>query len=257
MSKDPAFLFYSKDWLEGTAELMPDEKGVYIDLLCHQHQKGSLPSETERLARMVGLPHEAFLKIWNLISQNFEQTDKETEYRTDSQTVNRLVNRKLNRIMTDRAEKSRVNSITGTLAALLRYGKYSAKEYKYLKDSFVISDFLQYEKDELRERLTDWITERLKSIGNGNIYNNEINNKDRGKGERFIKPTVEEIRNYCEERKNGLDAQTFYDHYEARGWIPKGYTTQMKDWKAAVRTWEKNREKYDKNKSSYHSSDFN
>jgi len=53
MSKDPAFLFYPKDWLSGTAEYMPDEKGVYIDLLCHQHQKGSLPSDTERLARII------------------------------------------------------------------------------------------------------------------------------------------------------------------------------------------------------------
>ena len=55
---------------------------------------------------------------------------------------------------------------------------------------------------------------------------------------RFQKPTVEEIKEYCQERKNGIDAQKFWDHYETRGWKPKGYTTQMKEWKAAVRTWE-------------------
>lgn len=61
---------------------------------------------------------------------------------------------------------------------------------------------------------------------------------------KFTKPTVEEIKAYCDERKNGVDPQGFFDHYEARGWIPKGYTQQMKDWKAAVRTWEKFNKKF-------------
>ena len=55
---------------------------------------------------------------------------------------------------------------------------------------------------------------------------------------RFRKPTIEEIRAYCRERDNGIDAERFFDYYEARGWqVGK---SPMKDWKAAVRTWEKN-----------------
>lgn len=55
---------------------------------------------------------------------------------------------------------------------------------------------------------------------------------------RFKKPTVEEIEKYCEERANGIDAQKFFDHYESVGWhVGKN---KMKDWKAAVRTWENN-----------------
>jgi uncharacterized protein YdaU (DUF1376 family) len=38
--KDPAFLFYPKDWITGTAFLTKTQKGIYIDLLCLQHQKG-------------------------------------------------------------------------------------------------------------------------------------------------------------------------------------------------------------------------
>lgn len=57
--------------------------------------------------------------------------------------------------------------------------------------------------------------------------------------EKFKKPSVLEIKNYCMERKNKVDAETFFDHYETRGWIPKGSTKIMKDWRAAVRTWEK------------------
>ncbi|MFA5168944.1 MAG: hypothetical protein WC530_10500, partial [Candidatus Omnitrophota bacterium] len=66
---------------------------------------------------------------------------------------------------------------------------------------------------------------------------------------RFIVPTLEEIKQYCEERKNNIDPEQFFDHYEARGWVPKGYTRQMKDWKAAIRTWERNGNGKDKSKS--------
>lgn len=56
------------------------------------------------------------------------------------------------------------------------------------------------------------------------------------KRKRFTPPTVEEVSSYCIERKNGIDPQAFVDYYEARGWnIGKN---KMKDWKAAVRTWE-------------------
>lgn len=54
---------------------------------------------------------------------------------------------------------------------------------------------------------------------------------------RFVTPTVEEVRAYCLERGNGVDAALFIDFYEARGWaVGKG---KMRDWKAAVRTWER------------------
>ena len=55
-------------------------------------------------------------------------------------------------------------------------------------------------------------------------------------GKRFVKPTVEDIRSYCTERGNAVDAQRFYDFYEAKGWLIG--KNPMKDWKAAVRTWE-------------------
>ena len=54
------------------------------------------------------------------------------------------------------------------------------------------------------------------------------------------KPTVEKIQSYCDERLNGIDAQQFFDYYEARGW-KYGTGKPMVDWKAAVRTWERNR----------------
>lgn len=55
---------------------------------------------------------------------------------------------------------------------------------------------------------------------------------------KFIKPSLEEVNSYCLERNNKVDAQRFIDYYEANGW--KVGRNSMKDWKAAIRTWEKN-----------------
>ena len=57
------------------------------------------------------------------------------------------------------------------------------------------------------------------------------------KRKRFEKPTLSEIKEYCIERNNNVDAQHFYDYYESNGW--KVGKNSMKDWKAAVRTWER------------------
>ena len=58
------------------------------------------------------------------------------------------------------------------------------------------------------------------------------------KRKRFEKPTLSEIKQYCIERNNNVDAQHFYDYYESNGW--KVGKNSMKNWQAAVRTWEKN-----------------
>lgn len=58
------------------------------------------------------------------------------------------------------------------------------------------------------------------------------------KGKNFVKPTLEEVTQYCKERNNQVDPQQWIDHYTANGW--KVGKNPMKDWKAAVRTWEKN-----------------
>lgn len=58
---------------------------------------------------------------------------------------------------------------------------------------------------------------------------------------RFAPPSVDEVRAYCAERNNGIDPQSFIDFYESKGWMVG--KNNMRDWKAAVRTWERNRTK--------------
>ena len=76
-----------------------------------------------------------------------------------------------------------------------------------------------------------------KHISKTHIKNNSIGEI----AKRFTPPTLEEVKEYCKERKNGIDAEQFIDFYESKGW--KVGNQKMKDWKAAVRTWERRESK--------------
>ena len=58
------------------------------------------------------------------------------------------------------------------------------------------------------------------------------------------KPTVEEIKQYCLQRNNGIDAEQFFDFYESKNWYVG--KNKMKNWQAAIRTWEKRKTKTSK-----------
>ena len=70
---------------------------------------------------------------------------------------------------------------------------------------------------------------------------NEYSMSDKPTRARFIPPTVEEVKEYCSERKNKVDAERFVDYYTSNGWCVG--KNKMKDWKAAIRTWEKSDKK--------------
>lgn len=53
------------------------------------------------------------------------------------------------------------------------------------------------------------------------------------------RPTLEEVQHYCLSRRNGIDPQAFVDYYDSVGWLIG--KKPMKDWQAAVRTWERKR----------------
>ena len=59
---------------------------------------------------------------------------------------------------------------------------------------------------------------------------------------KFIPPTFEEVTEYCSARNNTVNPQAFIDFYESKGWMIG--KNKMKDWKAAVRTWERTQKEY-------------
>ena len=95
---------------------------------------------------------------------------------------------------------------------------------------------------------------QVKRVGNAEkekeIEIDKEKDKER-KPENQIPPTLEMVTAYCEERKNGIDAQLFIDFYEANGWMVG--KNKMKNWHAAVRTWEQKENHKEQNiqKSQY------
>ena len=73
------------------------------------------------------------------------------------------------------------------------------------------------------------------------IRNTKLERNTKEKERRnFVPPTVEEVRAYCLERGNHVNPDAFVDFYTSKGWMVG--KNKMKDWKAAVRTWEKDRQ---------------
>ena len=66
----------------------------------------------------------------------------------------------------------------------------------------------------------------------------ELEKESKNKRKRFVPPTLDEVKEYCQERKNNVDPERFIDYYESNGWLVG--KNKMKDWKAAVRSWERN-----------------
>lgn len=81
--------------------------------------------------------------------------------------------------------------------------------------------------------------EGIKMNPNNKEDNRDINISVCNKESRskFQKPTLSEVSDYCRERGNRIDPAEFIDHYESNGWMVG--KNHMKDWRAAVRTWEK------------------
>ena len=86
---------------------------------------------------------------------------------------------------------------------------------------------------------------QLQEVGIPSIGKDSIG-KDKDNKGRFTPPTVEEVKAYCQERNNGIDAEAFVSFYESKGWLIG--KNKMKDWKAAVRTWERSRQTEGKDK---------
>ena len=75
---------------------------------------------------------------------------------------------------------------------------------------------------------------KVQYTNNNEYINNTLSNKGSG---RFQKPSIEDVREYCSSRENNVDPEQFFNFYESKGWLVG--KTPMKDWKAAIRTWEK------------------
>jgi hypothetical protein len=202
--KDPAMLFYTSDFLTGVTLLNMKERGQYITLLCLQQQLGHMTLKQMQTA--VGKMSEA-------VMAKFIQDEEGLYY-------NRRADIEINKRKAH-SEKQRENvqkrwSKTGTSEV----PKPLPNKYDGIYDGITMVIPLENENE----------NENINLNTSENVGNEET---------KFIPPTEEEVRAYCIQRNNSVDARRFVDFYTANGWVQGKGKKPIKDWKAAVRTWER------------------
>lgn len=120
------------------------------------------------------------------------------------------------------------------------WSKHQASDRIEQKNEYMKNYMREYR--ERQKALTDGKA-NSKTNSKANVSPSEKNiekiteEKDESKKGRFTPPTPQEVEAYCRERGNGISGEAFCDSYASKGWMIG--KTPMKDWKAAVRTWEK------------------
>ena len=182
----------------------------------------------KQLARQVGL--KAVVLLADLISKEnyfiIKGTIKEGWFFNTSKNIERdttLTNYQQKKAIKKLEEIGFIETSLKGMPATLHFKILENKISTYLKTSF---------KETSKQDLKKLKTNKNKEI----IITNKNNNKNNNK-----KPSVEEIKQYCLERNNGIDAEQFFDFYESKGWLVG--KNKMKNWQAAVRTWEKRKQK--------------
>lgn len=95
----------------------------------------------------------------------------------------------------------------------------------------------KFQEVKTKKKTTHNTTEQTTDNTTGDtLNNNDLTMSNNIKRVNFVPPSLEEVAAYCSDRKNGIDPESFIAFYQSKGWMIG--KNKMKDWKAAVRTWE-------------------
>ena len=144
--------------------------------------------------------------------------------------------------------------VSDAISRLIKYGYIHVENFdgrrRVLKSDLTVQGRQEETSNQTRKKC-EADTQKVRESNNSN--NNKLINKDmkeksyiskdiydKEKKANKVPPALEDVQEYCKERNNTIDAELFIDYYQARGWVLTN-GKKMKDWKAAVRTWERNR----------------
>lgn len=178
MAKDPAFLFYSKDFYEGTRTMLPEERACYVDLLIYQHQHGPIPTDIKRVLLYCNGIAEATLIA--TLEAKFKLCDKG------------WINQRLHDVILEREEFSNRQSVNGTVGQFFKKAKalLSKREYVTLKVSmanksndeiFELVSGKEIDKAMLIAMLEAMLQAKHKHLANGDA-NGDIEDTNESKG---------------------------------------------------------------------------
>lgn len=162
--KDPAFLFYPKDFLTGCSDLTMEERGQYITMLCIQHQKGHISSK------------------W--LSINLPNASSDVLSKFVPNEEGNLINIRLDVEIEKRSKHTPKKIAAAVLGGLISANKLKTKDAKKIREQFKIDDFVDLDKDLMKQKISEWFKHMLNLLVNGDVNVNEDVNGDKEKKER-------------------------------------------------------------------------
>lgn len=242
--KDPAFLFYSLDFYEGTRMMLPEERACFIDLLIFQHQNGgSIPNDLRRLRLYCSGIDEATLQA--TLEAKFKLCDNGS-----------YVNTKLQKVMEERSEFTGNQAVNGKVGQFFKKAKaiLSAREFLKLqsflnqKDKIVILELI---KDKSISKAM--LQAMLKHLEDEDVVENEIEDEveiedeitlERGAGKTFT--TFEKSVWFDKERflkdcpEDWPQAKKEHYYLAALNWSADKPKEKKSNWIRTVKVWDGN-----------------
>ena len=220
--KDPAFLFYSSDFLSGVQDLTMEERGQYITLLCLQHQKGHL---TEKMIRLCCGNATADVLAKFQHDENGLFFNQRLEIEVGKRKAH--AEKQRTRAIDGWKKRKNQNSDTDATASTTAYATAMPLENRNENENEIIVEDANEKK-----------TTRKKFVKphENDVYNlmGELNMQGK---------------NFMSEDKLVNFARVFMDYYESNGWVVG--KTPMKDWQSTVRNWMRKEWDKIKNQKSY------
>lgn len=207
----PYMQFYVDDWKSEFGLMLCSlaARGLWIEVLGAMHQAGRsgvLAGTTEQISRVCRCTASDVVTALSELRLNGVAEVEEHD------GVYTIVSRRMRRESRERAQNAE------------RQARFQAVRKQCVKGAITGGITAFKRRDNAVETETE--TDIKKTTPNGVVE------------KRFSPPTVEQIGEYCAERRNGVDPERFYDYYQSKGWMVG--KVKMKDWRAAVRTWERN-----------------
>lgn len=241
--KDPAFLFYSKDFYEGTRMMLPEERACYIDLLIYQHQNGYIPDEPKRLTMYCSGVSEATLQA--TLEAKFKRCSKGWYNEKLILTIEQRENYK-----TTQSDNGKYGQIVKKIKAILGEKDTQKLLFTFASKAETIDFFssLEISKDTLKATLKQRLNNKANAnaIVNENKYVDLIKKEKDEKVENFDEiPTLEEFINFANEKLYQIGKRNVedfraeiilkYEAWKENGWRTGGEKSRkIKNWKSTL-----------------------
>jgi len=199
--------------------------GLYWRIIEIMHEQGGkikkFPKLYDGLAYQFNIKKELLVKLIEAMLHEYELLLQDENYIWSNRVLRNIEERK---------QKYLLRSEAGRLGGL-KSGKIRSKTKQWLKQNEAVVEANEAKERKRKEKKRKEMKELII------------------KGKNFIPPKLEEVKKYCDERKNEINSEHFINYYESRGWMIG--KNKMKNWQAAVRTWENNN-KDNKNRIKLH-----